>query len=143
MARISAQLNELALEALNLGFGCFSDGDRVPFVMIDDQDTRHLIDFQSVNQTSDRDLVAAARDTVAQTFPKAHRYVLVWDGYLTTDDVKRDAVFAEAGEHGGKQAIIFAQPYRPKNRGKTLERIGEPLAVQLTTNLLKAGNRKR
>lgn len=144
MAKASPQLQQLAFEALDLGFRCFSDDDRVPFALIVDEGGEgHLIDFRSAGGVIDGDHVTSVRQVIAKTFPKAQRYALVWDGYLTKEKVKQDAVFAEAGEHGSDEAFIFAQPYRQKNRRKTFEKIGDAVAVQLTRNLLKAQKRRK
>jgi hypothetical protein len=126
------------LEALELGFGCFGDGNRTPFILIDDEDgQRHLVDVTSADGTIDEALVRLARKTVRETFPMAVRYAIVWDGYLTTDDSKCDAVFAEAGARGDARATIFAQQYKQAQRSKTLRKVDAPIAVKRTTQLLK------
>ncbi len=138
MSKISEGLEQLVLEAIELGYGCFGDGDHSPFVIIlDNNANRQLIDFQNADENIDSDLLGSARETIRETFSSAKLYTLVWDGYLTTDGVKGDAVFAEAGEKGEADAFIFAQRYKQKKRAKSLEKIGDPEMGIITENLLK------
>jgi hypothetical protein len=47
MASISPALQQWAVQALDLGFGCFGDGDHAPFVtIVDDSGQRQLVDLE-------------------------------------------------------------------------------------------------
>ena len=48
MAQVSQPVVALAMEALNLGFGCIGDGDHAPFVLIADKAGKQtLVDLKS------------------------------------------------------------------------------------------------
>lgn len=127
MASISKKLRQWAFKALDLGFGCFSDGDHAPFILLlDETGRRHLIDLKNVSGVIDSKLVECGREII-HGFESGQFYGLVWDGYLTTDGVKQDAVFVEAAVHGGVGAFVFAQAYKQKKRSKKLEKVGRPL----------------
>jgi hypothetical protein len=102
-----------------------------------------LIDVKSGSGVIDAGLVRLARKMLRKLFPKALIYTIVWDGYLTTDDSRCDAVFAEAAARGNARATIFAQQYKQVKGSKALRKIGPPMAIKQTTQLLKkaaAGN---
>jgi hypothetical protein len=129
MASINKKLRQWAFKALDLGFGCFSDGDHAPFILLlDENGRRHLIDLRSASGVIDSKLVEAGREII-HGFASGRFYGLVWDGYLTTDGAKQDAVFVEAAAHGGAEALVFAQAYKQKKRSKKLEKVGQPLVA--------------
>lgn len=129
MARISKKLQTWAFEALDLGFDCFSDGDHAPFVLLHDETgQRHLIDLKNASGVIDSSLLEGGRKIISG-FDSGQLYGLVWDGYLTADGVKQDAVFVEAGAHGGDKAFLFAQAYEQKKRSRKLEKVGQPLVA--------------
>ena len=132
MASISKELRQWASEALDLGFGCFSDGDHAPFILLlDNTGQRHLIELKNVSGIIDSTLVERGREII-QSFPSGQFYGLVWDGYLTKGGVKKDAVFVEAAAKGETVAFVFAQPYRRKMRSNTLEKVGTPSVATST-----------
>ena len=138
MPHISENLQQWVLEALELGYGSFCEGDHVPFaVILDDNGQSHLINFENASGAINSDLLSEARKIITETFPLAQYYALVWDGYLTTGETKQDAVFAEAGERGEAEAFIFAQQYKQKKRPKTLEKIDDLIVVATIEPLLK------
>jgi hypothetical protein len=63
---------------------------------------------------------------------------LVFDGYLTTDGVKQDAVFAEVGVQRSSKAFFMAQRYVQKRGSKKLAKDGEPIVAGETESLWKA-----
>ena len=135
MASISQELQQWAFKALDLGFGCISDGDHSPFVMvIDTKGQEHLVNLESANGVIDSNLVARGRQII-QSFKSAQFYALVWDGYLTTGRHKQDAVFVEAGTYREANAFVFAQKYKQKKRSKAVEKDGRPLAVTRAQHL--------
>lgn len=130
MPKISKDLQALAIEALDLGLGCISDGDHAPFVMLLDADGKnHLLNLESTTVILDENLVAAGRDLIRSFSTTGHLYALIYDGYLTTDGEKQDAVFVEAGKRGAAKAFIFAQKYKQRQCSKAFLRLGEPIVV--------------
>lgn len=140
MTKIAKQLLSFAEEALELGFNCISDGDHSPFVlMATAEDERHLVNLESASGTIDAELVDVGRHLI-RDFDEGQMYALVWDGYLTTDGTKSDAVFAEVGKRGGTKAFVFAQKYKQKKRSRTLSLDGPTFAVQEAKHLWKTGH---
>lgn len=131
-------LAELAVFALNLAFRGIEDGESmlVPFVMTDtegDGRTLHRFVADSMEQSRQR-----ARDWVGEAGPSVFRYAFAWDGYVTLDDVKWDAVFVEAGDRLLPHGMLLCQRYRPENgNGGPRQVVGEPMLVD------KPGSRLR
>lgn len=82
--------------------------------------------------------VERAKEAASMLPSGAVRYVLTYDGALTLDGERFDAVLIEAGERSSPEAQLFAQRYRPRRgflrgfktignlafTGKTANRIG-------------------
>ena len=90
------------------------------------RDKTALLDLKDVTGVIDSTLVEAGRKII-RGFKSGQLYGLVWDSYLTTDGVKQDAVFVEAGAQGATEALVFAQVYSGGARSKKLEKVGPPL----------------
>ena len=135
---IPPELTAWADEALDLGFGCFSDGDHAPFVLlVDASGQKHLTNLESASGSISEDLLSAGRELIQQ-LTDGQLYALVWDGFLTTDGKRQDAVFAEVGASEGP-AIIFAQRYKASRSGK-LSKIGAPLAAAEAAHLWRGAD---
>ena len=117
MLVVSPKLAAWADEALDLGFGSFSDGDRAPFILlVEATGKRQLLNLGNTSGAINPELLDGGRDIIRQ-FPPGKFYALVWDGFLTTEGKRQDAVFAEAGEGAGA-AFVFAQRYKQSRQGK-------------------------
>jgi len=129
MLAIDPALQGKVEEALTLGFECFSAGDHDPFIVFaKDRGSGALIDLKTTDGAIDEALVDVGRHLIQEAFQSARFYVLVWDGYLTIDGQRQDAVFAEAGRTGGNTGFLFAQRYMQTKRGK-ISKVGKPLLV--------------
>lgn len=62
------------------------------------------------------------------------RYAVAWDGYITMEETRWDAIFVEAGDRSSPVAYIFCQRYRPvedpEALGVVYERVGNPALVE-------------
>ena len=97
-------------------------GPLVPFAMIDAGGERNLHRFPGDLEQGQ----AAARRTVHDTSGVSLAAV-AWDGYLTLDGDRSDAVFVEASEAGADASVVVAQRYRVTGRlRKRGERLGPP-----------------
>ena len=81
-------------------------GPLIPIVLSETESSRDLDRY-----LSDRleDSVEAAR--VGASTSAADRVVLLYDGYLTRDGVRTDAIFAESHERGDDVSQVFARRY--------------------------------
>jgi hypothetical protein len=135
MEAVSPELLRWVCEALELGLGCLSDGDHAPFVLLQLADgQRHLLNLEEVSGVINEELVDLGRELI-QGFEDGEIYGVVFDGYLTSDSGKQDAVFIEAGRRQDAHAFIFAQPYKPRKRRKALACDGGIVNVREVPNL--------
>jgi hypothetical protein len=141
MAHPTDRLIDWAVKALELGFDCIAESDHAPFALISQRGTEHLIEFKEASGIIDEELVNVGKRAVRASFADADIYAVVWDGCLTADDKKHDAIFAEAGERGSREAFVFAQKYRPTKGG--LKHVDKPMLVTTTKHLLKGKSSKK
>jgi hypothetical protein len=87
-----------------------------------------LIELQRATGIIDSTLIENGREII-HGLESGRFYGLVWDGYVTADGAKQDAVFVEASVDGGSEALVFAQAYRQKRRSTKLERVGQPIVA--------------
>jgi hypothetical protein len=125
MEELSAreQLMDLVFLGLDHGIESIKDGGGplIPFVLIE-------------SAVGERDIKRFVADELeqAETEARAHlsgltdaeRVALVYDGYVTVENDRTDAVLVEAQERGQTNSLIFAQPYRPGGRLRKLAPIG-------------------
>ena len=112
---------------LNFAAGCFDEGDHCPTLVTYGPHGKPL-DLITLGTTSpelaaSRAAIAAGRGWVAAD-DGVHSYVLWWDGFLTINDRRTDAVCCEAGVRGEESAFLFAQRYVVED-GK-LVKLGRP-----------------
>ncbi len=134
MSDSDAGLQKWVCEALDLGLGCFEEGDRSPFIILIADGERQLMNLQSADGTMSEALLESGRELIRQSAESGQYYVLVWDGYLTTGGKRQDAVFAEAGAAGDTLGRVFAQKYKQAKSGK-VSRIGKPVVAAEVSHL--------
>ncbi|HEX7706454.1 MAG TPA: hypothetical protein VF701_08360 [Thermoanaerobaculia bacterium] len=129
----SEQFADFFFLAIDHGFGSIEDGGGplIPFVMsvsVDGQ--KHLTRFVT-DELSEG--VQRAQEHVVQHRDGMMMYAIAWDGYITLDDRKWDAILVEAGEAHDPRGVLFAQRYEagPKKlfRRSKNERVGNPALV--------------
>jgi hypothetical protein len=122
----SEGLADLAFFALDHAVDSVSGGGPlVPFALTEDEDGRDLTRFAADSleegQANAREYVRAAANAV--------RVAIAFDGYLTVEAERSDAVFVEAQERGKESGVILAQRYRPPSRLRRFATIGNPVHV--------------
>ena len=118
----SESLQELIFLALDHGIGSIQrGGPLIPFVLVDGTDGER--DIKRFMADDLEHAQAAAREHL-RGLAGAERVALAYDGYLTVDGDRSDAVLVEAQELGQGVALRFAQRYRPGGRLRTLKTIG-------------------
>ena len=126
----SEELADLAFFALDHAVDSVSaGGPLVPFAVTEDGDGRNLTRFAAESLEEGQ---ANARES-ALTAENAMRVAIAFDGYLTVEGERSDAVFVEAQERGKESGIILAQRYRPGGRFKRFATIGNPAHVGQST----------
>lgn len=105
----SDALSALAIFALDHGVASIErGGPLIPMLIAETGGTRTLDRF--VAERLDEAL-ALARDAARST--SADRFVVVYDGYLTVDGRRSDAVYAEVAERDEPVTHLFVHRYAP------------------------------
>jgi hypothetical protein len=103
-----------------------SGGPLVPFAVIETGGNRSLSRFVGDLEAGQ----AQAREAV-KTAEGADRAAVAWDGYLTHEGERTDAVFVEASETGDPESVVLAQRYVSSGRlRKKIETVGNPALVK-------------
>jgi hypothetical protein len=126
---ISEAVSNLALVALEHGLADRQGGaDFSPFVLIESDGccyVRHCRDANPVNEAAA--FLRREPDT-------SGTYALAYDGFVTVEDTKFDAVLVIAGEFGSPGAFVFTQRYDASATPLTL--VGEPAFIGEHASLL-------
>ncbi len=67
------------------------------------------------------------------------RYALVFDGRVTLDGEKHDAIIVEAGERMSDHGVVIALRYRPASEAGEFEEVGNPRYLGRIANHLASG----
>jgi hypothetical protein len=118
----SEALLGLLFLALDHGIGSITrGGPLIPFVLVEDADGEHVLKRFVFDELEDA--VAAARDHL-RGLEDARRVALAFDGYITVEGERSDAVVVEGQESGDAGAHRLAQRYRPGSALRKLKPIG-------------------
>jgi hypothetical protein len=121
----SDNLIQFVFAALDHATSMVEDGSTlIPFVMSETAAGRELVRFVSDTLEEGQ---AQARQHVAEN--PADRVGVVYDGYLTVEAKRFDAIFVEAQERGTEKSVIFAQRYRPGGRLRKFSTVGNAAFV--------------
>jgi hypothetical protein len=121
----SEQLLDLILLGLEHGTGSIeSGGALVPFLLMESgAGGRSLKRFLA--DKLERSLAEARTHLAGLT--DVERVALAYDGYVTIEDQRTDAILVEAQDAGRRNCLVFAQRYRPGGRLRKLSAIGKPV----------------
>ena len=120
------ELLDLIFVALDHGVDSVSGGGPlVPFALTEAPDGRTLTRFHAGELEVG---VAQAREH-ARDVPEATLIAIAYDGYLTVEDERSDAIFVEGQERGTASSVVFAQRYKPGGRLRKFSTIGNPAYV--------------
>jgi len=117
-------LMALAVLALDHGIGSVkaAGGPMTPFAVTETSEGRNLARFVTATleegQEQARIHVRGAAEAV--------RVAIAYDGYLTIEDERSDAVYVEAQERDQPTSVVLAQRYRPGGRLRKFSTIGNP-----------------
>jgi hypothetical protein len=124
------ELCELAWFALQHGVASVEEGGPlVPLVIAETQEGRTLQRFVAMADEDELDLdasIAQARQHVL-TESDASRAALAYDGYVTAEGARFDAILVQAQERGSPTAFTFAQRYQQDRSGTGFAPIGDAM----------------
>jgi len=133
-------LAELAVYTLKHAFYSLGAGNGllVPFVMADsDGAGRILHRFES--QALDH-VTRCAHEWLDGADPAIARYAFAWDGHVTVNETRWDAVFVEAGDRILPNGLLLCQRYESGGEtGDINVAVGEPMLVDKPESRLRAG----
>ena len=116
----SDALMEVVFAALDHGIDSVrGGGPLIPFVLEEGEAGRSLSRFAAERLEEGVEQARAHASASSQD-----RVAVAWDGYLTVDGERSDAVFVEAQERATPSSLVFAQRYRPGGRVRRLDIVG-------------------
>ncbi len=130
---LSQRLSQLLFMALDHGVDSVrGGGPLIPFLMSSEGEK---ISMQRFAAERLEEATSMGRQEAASVPRSVRLAAFAYDGYVTIDAKKYDAVMVEAYERGMPQAVVFAQRYQPVSGGTKLELIGNPAYVGTTKPL--------
>jgi len=125
-------LVEIALTAMSHAFRSIEESDggpMVPFVMTDSESEGRAIYRFEANSLGHA--LDSAQIWIEAADDEVFRYAFAWDGYITLDDEKWDALFVEAGNRTLPHGMLLCQRYAAESGIRSANRrIGEPMLVE-------------
>lgn len=131
LARAKADFNELTFTALDHGFESIKEAKAplIPFVMMQTNGGERRLERFVTERLEEG--VERAKRYVDEHASDIAMYAVAWDGYVTLDGAKADAVFVEAGTAAKAEAKLLCQRYQLK-KGFFRKRnviVGNPVLV--------------
>jgi len=122
----NVRLNDLMFKALDHAVDSVrSGGDLVPFVMTEADLHRFVTTTLQESKARAEDYLRSLSEPLA---------VLAYDGYLTLEGNKYEAVFVKAFDRTQDTGILLAQRYKPKKFLSKFTPIGNPAVVEHPPN---------
>ncbi len=127
----SIEFNDLMFAALDHGTDSIKEaaGPLIPFVMIITGGGERKLRRFVTDQLEEG--VEAARNFVEEEKSDIEIYAIAWDGYLTLEGQKWDAILVEVGERIKEHGILLVQRYEQKGMfKKKTHLVGDPALVE-------------
>lgn len=132
--QLNPQFAELVFLALDHGIDSLRNGGSlIPLVFYDGPEGRQLHRFLTGDLEAS---VRPAREHIATRPADVTAYALAYDGHVTLDGQKQDAVLVEASERGRGAGVFMAQRYMPKRFLRRLRVVGNPVLIGECETLL-------
>ena len=125
------KLNDLMFKALDHAVFSIKDNGEalIPFSLTEDSSgqrtlTRHVAERIEVGVEEGKKHIESSKDQI-------ERYALAYDGYLTVDGLRWEALFVEAGDKLGAFGVLLCQRYQRKKGWfkNGIEPVGNPALV--------------
>ena len=114
-------------EAIDLAIKCVSTGETlIPFVMTDG-DPGAIITL--MGDSFDQSL-NMAQEKIDGFGVETRAFAFAYDGFITLEGERTDAIYVEAARVGDEQVFMFGQRYRPKRFLRPVKAIGNPMYLQ-------------
>lgn len=128
------ELTELALDSLEHGINSVTDGGPlIPFAFVEASGGRALRRFMADTL---EDSIAAGRSALAQGVEGALRATLAYDGFVTLEEQRTDAIYVEAFEVGTQRSFVFVQRYEPATPTNPFNAVGNAALLGVVDPLI-------
>lgn len=115
-------------KALDHGIDSIKDKESlIPFVMTENNLERFL------GTTLEESLREAEK--YLSSFKDGKMLALVYDGYVTIENLKYEAIFVKAFDTNQTEGILIAQRYKPKKFLRKFEILGNPIIIENPSKL--------
>ncbi len=133
---MSEKFADLVFLALDHGIDSVrsSGGPLTPFIMVEQDGKRELHRFAMEPLEEGQ---RQAREAIAALPQSATAYALAYDGYITVQSVKYDAILVEASERGRPMGVHMAQRYTPKKFLRSFQPIGNAAVLGVCETLMR------
>jgi len=131
MSEYSQELNDIAFLALDHGVSIIekNQGPLIPFAIVNEKSGEKKLEAFAIEPTGEG--LNYAKKHIDENAANIERYAIAWDGYVTIEGTKWDAIFVEAGETLSEDGYIMAQRYEKQGFLKKRQKpIGNPLIVE-------------
>jgi hypothetical protein len=117
---------------LNHGVGSVEDGGPlIPFVLAESKGQRQLQRFALERL---EESVKAAFAFASVTHGEADRVAVAFDGFLTWEGERTDAIYVETLDRPTATHVLVAQRYKPKRRLSKLKKLRDPVFLDAEAN---------
>ena len=126
---------DFMFNGLDHGVNSISDGGGplIPFLMTQIGDKKELKRFVTEKYEEGID---AAEKALKDLTPKPHFALIAFDGFITWESKKYDAIFVRAFDGKQDEGFEFCQRYIPKKEGHGIEPTGNSVFIGKTKNLI-------
>ena len=132
---MSEKFADLVFMALDHGVDSVrAGGPLIPFLVTERGSERTLQRFVAERLEQGE---AQGRQILASLPAEVTAYAFAYDGFLTIEGTKVDAILVEASERGRRAGVRMAQRYTPKKFLRSFQTIGNPAFVGECESLSK------
>ncbi len=120
-----AGFDALVFSALSHATDCLDDGETgplLPFAMIVDRGERSVRHFDAPGYEQTLDGALAFASAGGYEF-----WAVAWDGLITVEGRRTEAVFVRAGGEGREESLLFAWRYERVVPTSEVRRLGDPI----------------
>lgn len=117
------KFNDLVFKALDHAIASVSEGGHlVPFVMTESEIQRYAAaTLEEAKEEAENNMKAQENES---------RIVMAYDGFLTVNGDKKDAVFVEGVDRMNKKQLVLAQRYVRASKDNKFDIVGNPVLVE-------------